>query len=108
MKAGVWVKAQIRTCDLNCIPAVISRRGDPDAGSVLLKLIRPGAGCEVFSQVRTGEGRLGWMRGTGAEPVPETDADAYIERQAKFDPDLWVVEIEDTAGSYQLDGEIVS
>ena len=48
-----------------------------------------------------------WNRGTGAAPVSEADADAYIQRQVKYDPDVWVLEIEDRKGQYKLDGKIV-
>jgi hypothetical protein len=108
IKAGIWVQAQIRQCDLNCLPAYVARRGDPDAGAVVLKLDRLDDGVEVFVQTRTAEGALGWLRATGATPVDAAKADAYIERQIRFDPDVWVLEIEDPRRRYEFDGEIVS
>ena len=39
-------------------------------------------------------GELAWMRATGPGPVDDTTADAYVARQLKFDPDLWVIEFE--------------
>jgi hypothetical protein len=55
----------------------------------------------------TAEGNRAWMRGTGAAPVADADAEAYIQRQRKRDPDLWVIEIEDRRGLFQPDEPIV-
>jgi GMP synthase (glutamine-hydrolysing) len=108
LKSGVLVKAVIRRCDLAAVAAVVVRRGDPDSGAVLLKLNRGGeGGCTVLSQTRTPEGELVWLRATGAAPVTEAEADAYIARQAKYDPDLWVVEIEDREGRHFLDDRVI-
>jgi hypothetical protein len=43
----------------------------------------------------------------GAPPVAEAEADAYIARHVARDPDVWVLEIEDRKGQYQLDGKVV-
>jgi len=107
LRVEIWVKAQIRMCDINMTPAYVRRKGDPDAGAVLLKLDKLDGTVEVLTQVRTGEGAKAWSRGTGDAPVPEAEAEAYIERQLKYDPDIWVLEIEDRGGSYAVDGEIV-
>jgi len=107
LKVEIWVKAQVRLCDLAMTPAYIRRRGDPDAGAVLIKLDRLDGTSEVLTQVRTGEGARAWSRGTGPEPVADADAEAYIARQLKFDPDIWVMEIEDPRGDYKVDGEII-
>ncbi|MED5396572.1 MAG: hypothetical protein CFH05_01416 [Alphaproteobacteria bacterium MarineAlpha3_Bin4] len=107
LKAGIWVQAQIRVCDKNALPAVVVRRGNPDAGTILLKLNRFDAGYEVLTQVRTAEGNRAWMRSIGDNPVQESEADAYIERQLKFDPDIWVLEIEDSDCRYEIDGEVI-
>ena len=107
LKAGLWVAAQLRRCDHECISAVVARKGDADAGAVLLKLNRLDGTCVVLGRVYTDEGARAWMRVTGEEPVPESDADAYLARQTDFDPDLWILEIDDPRGLYRPDEAIL-
>jgi len=107
LKSKIWVQAQVRICDRECIPVVISHKGDADAGAILLKIGCPDKGYHVFTQTRTVAGSLGWMRGTGDAPVSDGDADSYIHRQRNFDPDIWVMEIDDPDGRYVFDGEII-
>ncbi len=106
LTTSLWVSAQIRLCDRRMIPAVVVRRGDPDAGTVLVKVNRFAQGVTVFTQTSTLDGEQGWARGTGAQPVPEPEADAYIARQVGRDPDVWVVEIEDQKGEWTPDGKV--
>lgn len=95
-------------CDRLAIPMMVVKKGHEDAGTILLKLNRGSAGCEVFSQVRDLDGALAWFRATGPALVAEAEADQLIARETGFDPDVWVLEIEDPKGLYALDGPIVS
>jgi len=107
VKTGIWVSAYIRRAGLDGRPVMVARRGDADAGLVLIKVNRlADPGCIVYSPARDLDGNRVWRMATGPEPVPEPDADLYIERQVKFDPDLWVLEIEDRAGRHFLDEPI--
>jgi len=108
LKSGIWVKALIRRCDLAAIGVAVAARGDADAGAILLKLNGRDGGCTVLAQTRRHDGSLVWMRATGADPVTETDADAYVARQRGHDPDLWVVEIDSAAVDALLDLPILS
>ncbi len=107
LKSGIWIKALIRRCDLAAIGVAVLARGDADAGAVLLKFNGRDAGCFVLGQVRGEDGELLWMRATGPVAVTDAEADGYIERQRRYDPDLWVVEIE-TGAAETVIGERVA
>jgi hypothetical protein len=107
LKTGIVVQAALWLATQQAIPMVVARRGDADAGAILIKLNQLEHGFTILAQTRTLEGELAWLRATGAEPVAEQTADAYIARQVKRDPDLWVVEIEDRAGRTLFGGRIL-
>ncbi len=93
VKAAIWVSMATRLSDIAGRPAAVIRKGDPDSGGILC-LLRGREGLLVLSQVRDAEGRPAWLRATGETPVDDATADAYVARQVKRDPDLWVVEFE--------------
>ena len=108
LKSAIWIKALIRRCDLAAIGVAVVARGDGDAGAILLKLNGRDAGCTVLAQARRPDGEAVWLRATGAAPVAEAEADAYIARQRSRDPDLWVVEIESGSPEAVLDLPVLS
>jgi hypothetical protein len=103
----LWVRAHLRRCIVDAIPAVIARKGSPYGGMVILKLNQLDLGCRVLTQTRDMEGRQGWLAAKENALMPEADADAYIARAVKRDPDLWVIEIEDRAGRHPFEGKIL-
>ena len=93
VKAGIWVSMALRLADMAGRSGVVLRRGDADSGGILC-VLRGREGLVVLSQVRDAEGRAAWLRGSGTAPVDQAAADAYVDRQLKWDPDLWVLEFE--------------
>ena len=81
---------------------MVVRRGDDQAGTVLVKVNRLDGTCTVYAPSWGLDGTRQWLKSTGEIPVAEAGADAYIERQRAVDPDLWVIEIEDRAGRHFL------
>lgn len=91
VKAGLWVKMALRMADLAGRSGAVLRKGDADAGGILV-VLRGREGLIVLSQIRAADGTQAWLRATGATPVDDATADAYVARQIGFDPDLWVLE----------------
>ena len=107
LKTDLWVQAQIRVCDIASIPAVVARRGDSDSGQVVIRNNRLDGTYEVFARTISLDGTAAWRRVNGPVPVDGEAADLIIVREANVDPDVWVVEIEDPDGKYELDGPVV-
>jgi hypothetical protein len=101
LTAEFWVHAYLARLRLYNIPAFVTAHGDDTAGAVLIKL-----------NTLDGQARL-WQRSfdlmTGARQWSilsegqEADVDASISRQQGFDPDIWVIEVEDRQGRHLLD-----
>jgi GMP synthase (glutamine-hydrolysing) len=107
LKTKFVVQAAVRLCAQRAVPITVARRGDEDAGTILIKLNRHELGCTVLAQTRSASGDLAWLRATGEAPVDEPTADAYIARQVERDPDVWVVEIEDRDGQPVFSGPVL-
>ncbi|MDA9865253.1 DUF1491 family protein [bacterium] len=97
----IWVAAYLTRLRLATIPAYIIQKGDGTAGAVLVKLNKLDGSASCFQRsfdLMTDERK--WVvhaQGTEAE------VDSSIAKQRSFDPDLWVIEIEDKTGKHLLD-----
>jgi len=93
LKSKISVAAMLRMGDAAGRPGMVLKRGDPDAGAILI-LLRGRDGLVVFSQTRAEGGTEAWLRLSGTAPVDQITADALLARQLRFDPDLWALEFE--------------
>ena len=106
LKAGFFVRALIRRAEVAGASAFVVRKGAEEAGAVILALSRLDGTCLLLNQARDGKGALVWARPLG-DWREESKARAWLDKQVRFDPDLWIVEIEDRAGRAFVDEPIV-
>ncbi len=114
LKSGIWVAAYVRRCHLEGAFAAVRRRGAEEAGAVYIKLNRlDGAGIlygpapqAVFDEAQPA-GRIFTVILGREVPASEADIEARLVREIRYDPDLWIIEIEDRAGRNFLDGAVV-
>lgn len=103
LTARIWVDAYLTRLRLVDIPAFVVAHGDDTAGSVLVKLNTLDGQATAFQRrFDLTSGERVWdvlMEGL------EVDVDDAISRQRGFDPDLWVIEVEDRVGRHLLDEE---
>ncbi|OIQ45727.1 MAG: GTP-binding protein Era [Roseobacter sp. MedPE-SW] len=101
LTARFWVDAYLARLRFQDIPAFVTAHGDDIAGAVLVKLNTLDGQAQSFHRsYDLMSGARKWIeQANGAE----ADVDAAIRRQQEFDPDLWVIEVEDRQGRHLLD-----
>ena len=101
LKTEIFVKAHIKRLGIHGIPAYVSRHGDDDAGDLIVKLCTLDGWALLFRrEYNLSTGERHWACLLSAS---ESEVDGFITKQCGFDPDLWVLEIEDARGRHFLD-----
>jgi hypothetical protein len=109
LKSAIWVAAYLRRCNGAGASAVMRRRGAEEAGAVFIKIDRLDGTADLYGPApqsafeEAHPAERAFMSCLPAQPVPDADAEAYLARQLRFDPDVWIVEVEDRAGRHFLD-----
>jgi hypothetical protein len=102
LKSEIWVKAYLRRCAGHGAMAVIVRHGDDDGGAIFIKVLRGDGMAAVFAPAPAGlddaDFDRRWVPVLKGAFVAEGEADQYLSRQAEFDGDLWIIEVEDREG----------
>ncbi len=106
LKPGFFVRALIRRAEVAGAQGFVVKKGSEEAGAVLIKIARLDGSCTVLNQVTVGDGERAWAKPLG-DICDEAKAAAWFEKQKKYDPDLWIVEIEDRDGRAFVDEKIV-
>ena len=107
LKSAIWVSAHIRNCFAQGLTAVVVNKGAPEAGAIYLLITIDRDKVLVFAPApgpaHNERGEKVWVRPLGDEPVSPEKAQEYIARQRSYDPDIWVIDIDDRTGKGGLD-----
>ena len=106
LPTDLWVSAHLRQCSGRGIPVYVLHKGAYAAGTVMVKIVMAGT-CKLLNQARDLDGNMAWMDIFDGGAVDEKEADAYIQRSIKRDPDVWVIEVEDASGKNPFEGKII-
>lgn len=108
LKTSIWVAGYLRRCQGVGVFGAVRRRGAEEAGAVFVKLALMDGTAMLFvpaPQTAYDDSRPVERVFTQSPPqaVDESAIEARLAREISFDPDIWVVEIEDKAGRHFLD-----
>lgn len=99
LKTAIWAPALIRRAELGGAFASVVHKGDPDAGSTVIKVRLLDGTATLYRSMRNMEGQRIWLP---KGPLDEAEIDDLITKRLSNDPDLWVIEIDDRQGRHFL------
>jgi len=97
LPTNLYVDAHLKTLTDKAVYYYFHQKGNPSSGLILVKLANLKGQAKLRIQERDFiEDKMIWVDALDKETLEEADVDAYIRRAIDRDPDLWVIEIEDT------------
>ena len=109
LKSALWVAAYLRRCQVEGAFAVVRRRGAEEAGAIFVRVCRLDGTSDLYgpapqSTLESGHGAdRAFVASLPGQPAPDADIETYLAREIKFDPDVWIVEVEEPSGRNFLD-----
>ncbi len=106
LRSDFWVAAYLRRCAVEGIDAVLRRRGAAEAGAVFVKVDRLNGMANLYGPApqtafeNRAEERLFTPLLSDVMPL---DIEERMKRELRFDPDLWLIEVDDMRGRHFLD-----
>lgn len=107
LNTDIWVKAHLRRCFAAGLTGAVVRKGAPKAGVAFVKIVMadnlvrllgpsPGAAYDA-------DGARNWHSIFGVDPVHAEVANDYLSKQMSYDPDIWIIDIDDRSGEALLE-----
>ena len=100
LRSDFWVAALLRRCNSLGASAVLRRRGAPEAGAIFVVVDNLGGALQLYGPAPQSELPDGSMDRLFVPlhreaSLSSADVESKLARQVSFDPDVWIIEIED-------------
>lgn len=109
LKSVLWAAAYIRKCQIEGVFVAVRQRGDEEAGAIFIKINHLNGGGELFGPAPQSvydeakpSGRA-FMRIFENAPAADAKMEERLTQEMKYDPDIWIIEVEDREGRHFLD-----
>ncbi len=103
LTSDFWVSAYLRQAAFDGLVAVLRRRGAREAGAIFVKLDRLDGTAALYApapqSLAEDDGERRFQLLIDADPLTVEDR---VDKELRFDRDLWLVEIENRAGDPRL------
>ena len=109
INAELWVMAYVRRLNSAGAAAFVVRRGDEHSGSIFIRVNGLDGTSDFYGPAAAGLDEIAtdrrWsLRKSGQDP----DIEAMISQELNFDPDIWLIEVEDRQKRHFLDECLIS
>ncbi len=97
LRADIVVAALLRQVQGDGGFGAVVKRGEAQAGAIHILVRVAQRQCRHFvpaNQSAYGDERLDERLFEEREPLDDADLDAFLQRESRFDPDFWVLELE--------------
>jgi hypothetical protein len=108
LKSDFIVSATIRRAELGGAFAALRKRGGAEAGAIFVVIDRLDGTCQLFgpapqAHYTAEDGARAFTRMHRPETISREEIEKRLEKEIRFDPDLWILEIEARDGQGFLD-----
>jgi len=105
LPAHLEIAGLIRRVQVDGGFAAVLKKGERDAGTILVVLAENGENARLFERMPQLDGSRAWACSMVQTPENKSEFAEYIERRGSQDPDVWIVEL-DIADGERFIGKI--
>lgn len=102
IRSDIWVSAWLRSVSSQGAMGVVVHKGSAEGGAISIKVNRLDGSFDLYMPAPQAlydeEGGPDRPFEKILDGVPETEVEARLRSELKFDQDLWIVECEDREG----------
>lgn len=94
LPAHIEVAGLIRAVEAEGGFATVVKKGERDAGTILVVLCEKGCGSVLYERMPDLEGGRKWTVAKAQDPEKPFEFNDYLEKRANQDSDCWIVELD--------------
>jgi hypothetical protein len=111
LTSDFFVSAYLRQCGIEGVFAGLRRRGGAEAGAIFIIIDRLDGTGEIYGPAPQASyadhpSERAFARLHNAETLARAEIEKRLDREIDFDPDCWIVEVEDRQGRHFLQNVI--